>query len=94
MRSLCAVHAPCMMLSRATDVQKILFGQTINIYVRHKSENRCCEGEKVKRPGRIEPVSLCASRLLPGAGVRDRLRARATLHQRQGAEGGDLAGRQ
>ena len=26
MRSLCAVHAPCMMLSRATDVQKILFG--------------------------------------------------------------------
>ena len=68
MRSLCAVHAPCMMLSRAADVQKILFVQTTNIYIRHKPENKRGEGEKVKRPGRIEPVSLCASRLLPGAG--------------------------
>lgn len=65
MRSLCAVHAPCMMLSRATDVQKILFGQTTNIYVRHKSENRCCEGEAGKALffRSLQDVVLCLETL-------------------------------
>ena len=40
--------------------------------------------KKVKRPGRIEPVSLCASRLLPGAvhGVRGAVAPLHPLHPR------------